>query len=128
MVSIQNFKNDDAFFMVLFVGIATAAIEMLGGEEALMNCRKPEIMSDAAYVILTRDSRSRTGEFLIDDDVLKEVGVKDFSHYAWDPGKVMSSRFLHLKSLVVIWEIDCLEASPVLSFSVLFLMLYTWIF
>lgn len=63
-------------------------MEMLGGNEAIEHCRKAEIMSDAAYVVLTRDSKSRTGEFLIDEDVLREVGVTDFEQYACMPGIV----------------------------------------
>lgn len=43
-------------------------------------------MADAAYVILTRDSRNYTGNFAIDEDVLKEVGVSDFDVYAVKPG------------------------------------------
>ena len=61
-------------------------MEMLGGKEALAQCRKPEIMADAAYAILTRDSRSKTGEFLIDENVLQDVGVTNFDSYAHDPG------------------------------------------
>ena len=68
------------------LAIATAAMEMLGGKEALASCRTDQIMADAAYVILSRDSRARTGEFLIDEDVLKEVGVTDFEPYACVPG------------------------------------------
>ena len=60
-------------------------MEMLGGAEALAQCRKPEIMADAAYAILTRDSMSRTGEFLIDETVLRDVGVTDLDSYAHDP-------------------------------------------
>ena len=44
-------------------------------------------MADAAYVILTRNSRSRTGELLIDEHVLKEEGVTDFDQYSCIPGK-----------------------------------------
>ena len=62
-------------------------MEMLGGDEALENCRKVEIMSDAAYVVLTGDSKSKTGEFLIDENVLREVGVTDFEQYSCVPGK-----------------------------------------
>ena len=62
--------------------ISTAAMKMLGGESALKQCRKASIMSDAAYAIITRDSRSNTGKFLIDEFVLKECGVSDFSEYA----------------------------------------------
>lgn len=68
------------------IAIATAAMEMLGGKEALAQCRSDQIMADAAYVILTRDSRARTGEFLIDEDVLRDVGVTDFEQYSCVPG------------------------------------------
>src|SRR5205823_3182242 len=52
--------------------IATAAVQnLLGGDEAMRRCRKVEIMSDAAHVILTRPSRECTGNFFIDDDVLR---------------------------------------------------------
>ena len=62
--------------------IMTAAMEMLGGGEGISTqCRTPQIMADAAYVILTKDSRNFTGNFCIDDAVLRDVGVKDFSQY-----------------------------------------------
>ena len=48
--------------------------------------RKPEIMADAAWHILTRDSRSTTGNFFIDDEVLAAAGITDLSHYAVAPG------------------------------------------
>lgn len=67
-------------------------MEMLGGKETLAQCRTDQIMADAAYVILTRDSRARTGEFLIDEDVLKDVGVTDLEEYSCVPG--MSQGFL----------------------------------
>ena len=60
---------------------------MLAGEESIKFCRKVDIMADAAYVILTRNSRSRTGELLIDEHVLKEEGVTDFDQYSCIPGK-----------------------------------------
>jgi len=66
--------------------ILTAALAMLGGLTP-ENCRKPEIVADAAHVILTRDSRSHTGNFYIDDEVLRETGVADFEPYAVAPGK-----------------------------------------
>lgn len=66
--------------------IATAAVQnLLGGEEAIRGCRTPEIMADAAYAILTRPSRSCTGNFFIDEDLLRETGVTDFTQYAIDP-------------------------------------------
>jgi NAD(P)-dependent dehydrogenase (short-subunit alcohol dehydrogenase family) len=62
--------------------IYTAAMEMIGGGENVKSrCRTPEIMADAAYVVLTSDSRAYTGHFAIDDDVLKEQGVTDFRSY-----------------------------------------------
>lgn len=66
--------------------IATAAVEnLLGGPAAIKRCRKPEIMADAAHAVLTRDSRACSGQFLIDEDVLREEGVNDLSGYAVDP-------------------------------------------
>jgi citronellol/citronellal dehydrogenase len=65
--------------------IATAAMEMIGGESALQASRKPEIMADAAHAILVRPSRSCTGNFFIDDEVLRSEGVTDFAQYAVDP-------------------------------------------
>ncbi|MCA9659407.1 MAG: short chain dehydrogenase, partial [Myxococcales bacterium] len=65
--------------------IATAAVDMLGGDAALRRSRTPEIMADAAYAILCRDSRAATGNFYVDEAVLRETGVSDFSRYAVDP-------------------------------------------
>jgi citronellol/citronellal dehydrogenase len=62
-------------------GIDTAAIAYVAGPEMARRCRKPEIVADAAHAILTRDARSCTGNFFIDDDVLREAGVTDFSVY-----------------------------------------------
>ena len=67
--------------------IATAALAMLGGLTPPESCRRPEIVADAAHAILTRDSRCCTGNFYIDEDVLKEAGVTDFAHYAVAPGQ-----------------------------------------
>jgi citronellol/citronellal dehydrogenase len=67
--------------------IATAAvINLLGGEESAAHSRKPEIMADAAHVILTRDKAACTGNFFIDEEVLIAEGVKDLSGYACVPG------------------------------------------
>ncbi|MBA3562750.1 MAG: NAD(P)-dependent oxidoreductase [Gammaproteobacteria bacterium] len=67
--------------------IATAALAMLGAAVRPENCRRPEIVADAAHAILTRDSRELTGQFLIDEDVLREAGVTDFEQYAVAPGQ-----------------------------------------
>lgn len=66
--------------------IATSAIEMLGGDELARHGRKPEIVADAAHAILTRSSRECTGNFFIDEAVLRELGKTDFSSYAVEPG------------------------------------------
>ncbi len=68
---------------------ATAAIAMLGGAVKAENCRKPGSMADAAHVILTRDSRSYTGQFAIDEQVLQEAGVVDMSPYSVAPGQAL---------------------------------------
>ena len=63
--------------------IATAAVKnVLGGEELMNISRKPEIMADAAYEIFIKDSKEFTGNFCIDDLVLHESGIKDFTNYA----------------------------------------------
>ena len=64
--------------------IATAALQVIPGANPAVG-RKPEIMADAAHVILTTDSRSLTGRFLIDEEVLREAGTRDFGAYAVDP-------------------------------------------
>jgi citronellol/citronellal dehydrogenase len=62
--------------------IATAAVRnLLGGEEVVARSRTPEIMADAAHEVLIRDPRTCTGHFFIDDEVLAEAGVTDFSRY-----------------------------------------------
>ena len=65
--------------------IATAALQMIPGVD-LNKCRKPEILSDAAWWILTSDARTTTGNFFIDDTLLREHSVTDFDQYAVVPG------------------------------------------
>jgi citronellol/citronellal dehydrogenase len=66
--------------------IATAAVRnLLGGEEVIRGARRPDIVADAAHAILTRESRACTGNFFIDEQVLAEAGVTDFTRYAVDP-------------------------------------------
>ena len=57
-----------------------------GMSEQLDGCRSPEILADAAHVILTRNAREATGNFYIDDEVLASAGVTDLSRYALRPG------------------------------------------
>ena len=67
--------------------IATAAVAMLPGvSDQLDQTRKPDIVADAAHAILTRDARTVTGRFLIDEDALREAGVSDLTSYAVKPG------------------------------------------
>ena len=66
--------------------IDTAAVRnVLGGDSMAKISRKPEIVADAAYEILNRPAASCTGNFFIDEEVLKEAGVKNFDIYAYDP-------------------------------------------
>src|SRR5580700_8087054 len=67
--------------------IATAAVQnLLGGDATIQGSRSPEIMADAAHVVLTRASRECTGNFFIDDDLLRSTGMTDFSKYQTAPG------------------------------------------
>ncbi len=76
--------------------IATAAIKnLLGGEQAMRSSRKPEIMADAAHAILVRNSRECTGNFFVDDDVLRSIGITCLDDYAMMPGtKLMPDFFV----------------------------------
>jgi citronellol/citronellal dehydrogenase len=70
--------------------IATAAVEFaLGGPAMLRRSRKPEIVADAAHAILTRPARECSGRFFIDDSVLYEAGVRDFTPYSVEPGATL---------------------------------------
>jgi len=65
--------------------IATAAVNMLGGDELMRMSRKPDVMADAAHAIVTKPSGEFTGNFCIDDEVLEAEGVVDLSSYSVDP-------------------------------------------
>lgn len=66
--------------------IATAALAMLGDQVKPENCRKPEIMGDAAHWIVTQDAKKVTGQFFIDDEALAKAGISNLDHYAVQPG------------------------------------------
>ena len=67
--------------------IATAAVQnLLGGSDIVKRSRRPEIMADAACLILTRSSHECTGNFFVDEEVLRQSGIKDFDKYAVTPG------------------------------------------
>jgi citronellol/citronellal dehydrogenase len=76
--------------------IATAAVQnLLGGDETMRHSRLPEIVADAAYAIVTKPSRTFTGRFCIDEDVLRAEGVRDFARYQAVPGaELMPDYFL----------------------------------
>jgi citronellol/citronellal dehydrogenase len=65
--------------------IATAALAAIGAIPTAA-CRKPEIVADAAHEVLIRDSRATTGQFFIDEDLLRAAGTTDFDRYAVAPG------------------------------------------
>jgi citronellol/citronellal dehydrogenase len=67
--------------------IYTAALAALGELVNAENCRKPSIVADSAYLILTRDARKCTGNFFIDEEILASEGVTDFTQYAVNPSK-----------------------------------------
>lgn len=72
--------------------IATDALKMIPGADAEAG-RTPDIMADAAHVILTTPSRQLTGQFMVDEAVLRQAGVTDFSVYAVDPGRALLPDF-----------------------------------
>ena len=81
----EEFRRDGIAVNSLWprTGIATAAIQLIGGDALMKKSRTAEIMADAAHVILTQPSREFTGNFCIDDVVLHEkAGIRDFSRYA----------------------------------------------
>jgi len=61
--------------------IDTEAIRLIAGQEARSRARRPEIMADAAYWIVTQPARRLSGRFFLDDEVLRTSGVTDFSRY-----------------------------------------------
>ena len=88
----EEFRNVGVAVNALWprTSIATAAVHnLLGGDEAVRHSRKPDIMADAAHAILTRSSRECTGNFFVDDDVLREAGVTDLDRYAMEPGATL---------------------------------------
>ncbi|MEC7929359.1 MAG: NAD(P)-dependent oxidoreductase [Pseudomonadota bacterium] len=92
----EEFKQDGVAVNALWprTAIATAAIKNTLGGDSIMNIsRSPEIMADAAYIILTKDSKEFTGNFCIDDNLLADNGVTDFSQYADVPFSELAPDF-----------------------------------
>ncbi len=69
--------------------IATSAIEFNFPPEILRASRKPAIVADAAHAILLRDSKTFSGHFFLDEEVLRASGVKNFEQYAVSPGEAL---------------------------------------
>ncbi|HVY03534.1 MAG TPA: NAD(P)-dependent oxidoreductase [Caulobacterales bacterium] len=91
-----EFAEEGIAFNALWprTGIATAAIQFaLAGEDGLRNCRKVDIMADAAYVIFNRNARECSGNFFIDDILLYEAGERDFDKYRVDPTRELMQDF-----------------------------------
>lgn len=74
--------------------IATAAVQnLLGGDALMRSSRTPDILADAAHAILSKDGKSFTGNFIIDDTFLAGEGVTDFDKYRVDPGQPLAPDF-----------------------------------
>ena len=84
----EEFRGDGIAVNALWpkTVIATAALQMNPYVNP-RHCRTPAIMADAAHAVLVRDSRAATGQFFVDEDVLRAAGVSDFSAYAVEPGQ-----------------------------------------
>jgi citronellol/citronellal dehydrogenase len=90
----EEFRNEGIAVNALWpkTVIATAALQMNPYVE-VKRCRTPEIMADAAYLVLTRPSREATGQFMVDEEVLRQAGVSDFERYAVEPGQPLHPDF-----------------------------------
>jgi citronellol/citronellal dehydrogenase len=86
----EEFRRDGVGINALWprTTIATAALQMIPGIDTA-GCRKPEIMADAAWHVLTAPSRELTGQFLIDDEVLARAGIENLAPYAVAAGHAL---------------------------------------
>jgi citronellol/citronellal dehydrogenase len=84
----EEFREAGVAFNALWprTVIDTAAITILGDAVKPENCRSPEIMADAAHIILCQSARQCTGHFYLDEDVLRASGERSFDKYAVRPG------------------------------------------
>jgi citronellol/citronellal dehydrogenase len=92
----REFADRKVAFNALWpcTAIATAAVRnLLGGEKVINASRKPEIMGESAWAILTRSSAECTGNFFTDEEVLTEEGETDFEQYAVKPGTPLYKDF-----------------------------------
>ena len=95
----EELKKDNIAVNALWprTAIATAAVKnLLGGDAVMKKSRKPEIVADAAYIILTEFGKEITGNFFIDDEVLMQHGICDLSSYSYVPNaKLVRDFFLY---------------------------------
>lgn len=92
----EEFKNRGIAVNALWpkTTIATSAVRnLMGGEEICKQSRKPDIMADAAHHILTSHAKELSGKFLVDEEVLADAGVTDFSDYSVVPGATLLPDF-----------------------------------
>lgn len=93
----KEFEKDAIAVNALWprTAIATAAVKnVLGGDRLMKMSRTPEIVADAAHIILTQPAKDFTGRFVIDDTLLSEIGgVTDFEKYRVDPSQPLVADF-----------------------------------
>ncbi len=87
----EEFRQEGIAFNALWPRtiIATAALRVFGDQIQPDNCRTEEIMADAAHAVLCKDARLCTGNFFLDEAVLRSEGVKDFENYSVKPGAAL---------------------------------------
>jgi len=87
----EEFRREGIAFNALWprTVIATAALRVFGDQIQPDNCRTEEIVADAAHAVLCQDAGLCTGNFFLDEAVLRSTGVKDFEHYSVKPGAAL---------------------------------------
>ncbi|MCB1449174.1 MAG: NAD(P)-dependent oxidoreductase [Nitratireductor sp.] len=92
----EEFRKDGIGVNALWpiTAIDTAAVRnVLGGDQMAMMSRLPTIMADAAHAILLRDAKTTTGNFFIDEEVLREAGISDFTPYQHEGATQLAGDF-----------------------------------
>lgn len=92
----EEFREDNIAVNALWplTAVDTAAVRnVIGDDRMAMMCRKPSIMADAAMIVLQRDPTQCTGNFFIDEEVLKESGISDFSAYQHEGATALMADF-----------------------------------
>jgi len=87
----EEFRSDGIAFNALWprTVIATAALNVLGGFVKPEHCRTEQIVADAAHAILSQKARQCSGNFFLDEDVLRSTGLTDFEKYSVKPGAAL---------------------------------------